>query len=150
MRDGYDFGLARFSGRNDSTLGFAGTPGFAAPELYRSGLVPFTTAIDTYAFGVTAWYLAGVGIQPDLLRRPPSFTSVSSFSSLPLNIPIPIVNLLDRTLAEDSTARPSISDIRNLLRNYLVRGKHRALLVYGNQTYILERTNQVSNYKFKN
>ena len=139
----FDFGLARFSGRNDSTLGFAGTPSFAAPELYRSGLVPFTTAIDTYAFGVTAWYLAGVGIQPDLLRRPPSFTSVSSFSSLPLSIPLPIVNLLDRTLAEDSTARPSISDIRNLLRNYLVRGKHRALLVYGNQTYILERTNQV-------
>jgi eukaryotic-like serine/threonine-protein kinase len=28
----FDFGLARFSGQNDSTLGFAGTPGFAAPE----------------------------------------------------------------------------------------------------------------------
>jgi eukaryotic-like serine/threonine-protein kinase len=135
----FDFGLARFSGKNDSTLGFAGTPGFAAPELYRSGLVPFTSAVDTYAFGITAWYLSGIKIPEPLLRRPPNFTNVPSFASLLLKIPQPIVSLLDRTLTEDLNNRPSMSDIRNLLGNYLLKDKHRALLVYGGETYNLSR-----------
>ena len=139
----FDFGLARFSGRNDSTLGFAGTPGFAAPELYRSGLVPFTNAVDTYAFGITAWYLSGIKIPEPLLRRPPNLTNVPSFGSLPLRIPQPIVNLLDRTLIEDLNNRPSMSDITNLLGNYLLKDQHRALLVYGRETYNLSRTRRL-------
>jgi eukaryotic-like serine/threonine-protein kinase len=135
----FDFGLARFSGRNDSTLGFAGTPGFAAPELYRSGLVPFTSAVDTYAFGVTAWYLSGIKIPESLFRKPPNLANVPSFSSLPLKIPQPIVNLLDYTLIEDLNNRPSMLDITNLLGNYLLRDKHHALLVYGKETYTLSR-----------
>lgn len=139
----FDFGLARFSGRNDSTLGFAGTLGFAAPELYRSGLVPFTNAVDTYAFGITAWYLSGVAVPDPLRRRPPDLTTVSSFSSLPLQIPQPIVNILDRTLIKDSDNRPSMSDITNLLGKHLLRGKHRALLVYGKETYTLSRARRL-------
>jgi serine/threonine-protein kinase len=134
----FDFGLARFSGRNDSTLGFAGTPGFAAPELYRTGSVLFTNAVDTYAFGITAWYLSGVEIPESLLRRPPNFSNIPSFSSLPLNIPQSIVNLLDLTLAEDISDRPSMLDIKNLLGKYLLENKHRALLAYGINTYILD------------
>jgi eukaryotic-like serine/threonine-protein kinase len=133
----FDFGLARFSGKNDSTLGFTGTPGFAAPELYRSGLVPFTNAVDTYAFGITAWYLSGIEIPEPIFRRPPNLTNVPSFSSLPLNIPQPIVNLLDKTLVEDLINRPSMSDITNLLGNYLLKDKHRALLVYQGEIYNL-------------
>jgi eukaryotic-like serine/threonine-protein kinase len=139
----FDFGLARFSGRNDSTLGFAGTPGFAAPELYRSGLVPFTNAVDTYAFGITAWYLSGIKIPESLLRRPPNLTNVPSFASLSLKIPHPIVNLLDCTLAEDLNNRPSMSDITNLLGNYLLKDKHRALLVYRSGTYNLSRAKRL-------
>jgi eukaryotic-like serine/threonine-protein kinase len=139
----FDFGLARFSGRNDSTLGFAGTPGFAAPELYRSGLVPFTNAVDTYAFGITAWYLSGIEIPEPFLRRPPNLTSISSFASLPLNIPQPIVNLLDRTLTEDVNNRPSMLDITNLLGNYLLKDKHHALLVYAREAYNLSRARRL-------
>ncbi|NJO77667.1 MAG: serine/threonine protein kinase [Cyanobacteria bacterium RM1_2_2] len=139
----FDFGLARFSGRNDSTLGFAGTPGFAAPELYRSGLVPFTNAVDTYAFGITAWYLSGIEIPEPLLRRPPDLTNVPSFGSLPLRVPQPIVNLLDRTLIEDLNDRPSMSNITNLLGNYLLKDKHRALLVYGRETYNLSKATRL-------
>lgn len=139
----FDFGLARFSGRNDSTLGFAGTYGFAAPELYRSGIVPFTKAVDTYAFGIIAWYLSGIEVPKNLLKQPPNLTNILSFSSLPLEIPEPLVNLLDRTLAEDLNHRPSMSDIRDLLRNYLLRDKHRALLVYRNNTYILEKAKRL-------
>jgi len=139
----FDFGLARFSGKNDSTLGFAGTPGFAAPELYRSGLVPFTTAVDTYAFGIIAWYLSGIEIPESLLGRPPSLANALSFSSLSLAIPASIVDLLDRTLIEDINSRPSMSDITNLLRNYLLKDKHRALLVYGNNTYTLSNAKRL-------
>lgn len=139
----FDFGLARFSGKNDSTLGFAGTPGFAAPELYRSGLVPFTNAVDTYAFGVTAWYLSGIEIPKTLLRKPPNLTNIPSFSSLPLKIPQPIVDLLNRTLVEDLNDRPSMSDITNLLSNYLLKDKHRALLVYGGETYNLSKVKRL-------
>jgi eukaryotic-like serine/threonine-protein kinase len=139
----FDFGLARFSGKNDSTLGFSGTPGFAAPELYRSGLVPFTSAVDTYAFGITAWYLSGIEIPEVLLRRPPNLANAPSFSSLPLTIPPPIVDLLDRTLIEDINSRPSMSDITNLLRNHLLKDKHRALLGYGKDAYILSQARRL-------
>jgi serine/threonine protein kinase len=134
----FDFGLARFSGDNDSTLGFVGTREFAAPELYRTGTVPFTSAVDTYAFGVTAWYLSGIPIPKVLSEIPPNITNIPSFSSLPLNIPDQIIKLLDNTLIEDSSNRPSMSDIRDILKNHLLKDKHRALFVYANKIYTLE------------
>ena len=146
----FDFGLARFTGKNDSTLGFAGTPMFAAPELYRSGFVPFTNAIDTYAFGITAWYLSGVEIPASLLERPPNFINTVSFASIPLQIPDAIVNILDRTLAEDPNNRTSILEVRSLLEKYLLRNKHRALFVYGGQAYTLEKTNRLVRLDVKN
>jgi serine/threonine-protein kinase len=146
----FDFGLARFVGKNDSTLGFAGTPMFAAPELYRSGLVPFTNAIDTYAFGITAWYLSGGEIPSALLQRPPDLINAVSFASIPLQIPDAIVSMLDSTLAEDINNRASILAIRSLLEKYLLRNKHRALLVYGGQTYTLEKGNRLVRLDVKN
>lgn len=147
----FDFGLARFSGRDDSTLGFTGTPGFAAPELYRSGLIPFTSAVDVYAFGMIAWYLSGENFPEKLLQNPPSLADFPGFSSLNLDIPDDIVNILDRTVSLDATDRPLMSDIKDILENYLLYGRHRALLVHGNKTYNLEKVNRiikldVSNY----
>ena len=139
----FDFGLARFSGKDDSTVGFIGTQGFAAPELYRSGFVPFTNAVDTYAFGITAWYLSGEEIPNALLRRPPHLATIPSFSSIPLGIPDAIVKVLDRTLTADASERPAMSEIKDILGNYLLHGKHRGLLVYESQTYTLETINKV-------
>ena len=139
----FDFGLARFSGKDDSTVGFVGTEGFAAPELYRWGFVPFTNAVDTYAFGITAWYLSGVEIPKALLKKPPHLATIPSFSSIPLGIPDAIVKVLDRTLTEDATERPAMSEIKDILGNYLLHGKHRGLLVYRDKTYTLEKINQV-------
>jgi len=138
----FDFGLARFSGKDDSTVGFIGTEGFAAPELYRSGFVPFTNAVDTYAFGITAWYLSGEEIPNALLRRPPHLATIPSFSSIPLGIPDAIVKVLDRTLTADASERPAMSEIKDILGNYLLHGKHRGLLVYESETYTLETINQ--------
>jgi serine/threonine-protein kinase len=42
----FDFGLARFSGVNNETQGFAGTFGYAAPELLTDETNDFTEAID--------------------------------------------------------------------------------------------------------
>lgn len=43
-----------------------------------------------------------------------------------------------------------MSDITNLLGNYLLRDKHRALLVSGNQTYTLDRTGRLVKLDVKN
>ncbi|BBD54750.1 Mitogen-activated protein kinase 14 [Planktothrix agardhii] len=140
----FDFGLARFTGKNDSTQGFTGTLGFAAPELYHGDYVSFTQAVDTYAFGVTAWFLSKEKIPDSLLKIPPDFTtSLPSFSSLSLNLPDQVSQLLDLTLSEDPKNRPDMSDVRNLLGKYLLFGKHKALIVLGRNVYSFEKINQV-------
>jgi len=139
----FDFGLARFSGKDDSTLGFRGTPGFAAPELYKTGFVPFDQSIDTYAFGITAWYTSGTQLPANLLKRPPQLNDIQTFSSLSLDIPEPIAAILDRALQKDPSSRPLMSDIRDLVGNHLLKGRHRALIVYGKNQYTLENTNQL-------
>lgn len=137
----FDFGLARFSGQNDSTVGFQGTLGFSAPELYRSGSVFFTQAIDVYSFGVTAWYLSGEKLPEGLLKTPLDLKNLPSFSSWGLTLPGNIAKILDQTLSEEPDNRPSSSEIRDLIGNFLSFGKHRGLLVAGRQQYILEKVN---------
>ena len=55
----FDFGLAREEGLQAKTKGFLGTQGFAAPELYKTETVPFSKAVDVYAFGAAAYFLTG-------------------------------------------------------------------------------------------
>lgn len=139
----FDFGLSRFTGKNDSTLGFRGTQGFAAPELYQSGFVSFTSAVDTYAFGVTALHLSGAEIPQSLSKIPPDFTNLPSFASLSINIPDRLAKMLDLTLSEDPVNRPAMTEVRDLIGKYLLFGKHRALVMKGTNEYILEKVNQV-------
>ncbi|MFM6208284.1 MAG: serine/threonine protein kinase [Planktothrix sp.] len=142
----FDFGLARFTGKNDSTQGFTGTLGFAAPELYQGDYISFTQAVDTYAFGVTAWFLSKEKIPDSLLKIPPDFTtSLPSFSSLSqsLNLPPQVSQLLDLTLSEDPKNRPAMLEVKNLLEKYLLFGKHKALIVLGRNVYSFEKINQV-------
>ncbi|MDJ0507737.1 MAG: serine/threonine-protein kinase [Crocosphaera sp.] len=140
----FDFGLARFSGQNDSTLGFTGTPGFAAPELYKSGQVSFTNAIDVYAFGIIAWYISGQHFPKQLLRIPPEIEQIPSFSSFGLDLPSAICDILDKTLAENPVNRPTMLEVKNLIGNYLLLGQHRGLLISGNQEYVIEKIKQVA------
>lgn len=142
----FDFGLARFTGKNDSTLGFAGTEGFAAPELYQSGFVSFTQAVDTYAFGVTALHLSGAEIPQSLLKIPPDFTTPPpSFASLSIGISdkLKLAKMLDLTLSKDPVNRPAITEVRDMIAKYLLFGKHRALVMKGKNKYIFETVNQV-------
>ncbi len=144
----FDFGLARLVGINDATFGFRGTPGFAAPELYRGGPVFFTKAIDTYAFGATAYFLAEEKLPQELLDTPPKRTaSTPSFTSLSVNIPKEIAEILDSTLSENIEERPMMADIRDTIARYLLLDKHRSLLVSVSEgrTYILDKERRTAN-----
>lgn len=146
----FDFGLARFTGRNDSTLGFRGTLGFAAPELYNAGLVPLTSAVDIYSFGVISWFLSGQKLPQKLLSTPPNLKNLPSFSSLSLNIPPLISNVLDQSISENPQDRPHASEIKELIGSYLLFGKHRGLIINGTEQYILEKINQIIKLDVKN
>jgi serine/threonine protein kinase len=123
----FDFGLARFSGVNNETQGFAGTFGYAAPELLTDETNDFTEAIDVYSFAVLAWHLSGEELPASLvpIRR----GDVPGFFTLSLGIPAKICKLLDAALSIDPSDRPAIRDIQLALEEFLLIGRHKGLLV---------------------
>ncbi len=145
----FDFGLARSEDTGDAhTAGFRGTHGFAAPELYAGGRVDFTRAIDVYAFGATALYMAK-GSLPDAMRKqqPPNaeaWVNGGGFGTLALNIPSNLHPLLDATLATDANARPDMKTIRHTIERRLVRGQHRGLLVHRGNKAVVDDQNRTA------
>lgn len=123
----FDFGLARFSGVNNETQGFAGTFGYAAPELLTDEKNDFTEAIDVYSFAVLAWYLSGEELPASLI--PIRRGVVPGFFTLSLGIPAKICKLLDAALSVDPSDRPTIRDIQLALEEFLLIGRHKGLLV---------------------
>jgi serine/threonine-protein kinase len=138
----FDFGLARDDAKA-LTVGFKGTRGFAAPELFKPGKVFFTKAVDVYAFGATAWYLAQGSLPDNLLKLPPDLKTMPSFSSLPIDVPTNITDLLDSTLLADPNDRPQMATIRNTLAKRLVFGRHQAIIVFGSKVYNFNKVGQV-------
>ncbi|HEY8035648.1 MAG TPA: protein kinase [Methylobacter sp.] len=162
----FDFGLARDEGHSASTLGFVGTRGFAAPELYDNE-VSFTAAVDTYAFGVTALYLATRSL-PDSLKNnhlkpygaihiddkySPGFVQRSSktyikcdgknyFSDVPFNMHHEVKDILESCINCPPTCRPKISAVRDILAKHLLFNRHRALVVYKGQPSYLDANNR--------
>jgi len=140
----HDFGLSRpDDGRTNNTVGYVGTPGYTAPELHIGGHVTFTTAIDVYAFGATALYLARGKLPAELLENPPRGEDWArrGFATLPFTLPPAVCALLNRCLANAPTARPAMTEVRQCIEHHLVQGRHRALLVAGTQTYVCDGTN---------
>jgi serine/threonine-protein kinase len=123
----FDFGLARDEGPSASTMGFVGTHGFAAPELYR-GHSKFTAAVDTYAFGATALYLGLGGLPPSMIAPP--FSPSPSFDKLPFKLPGDVNDMLKACLAELPEDRPTMESVRNLLARHLLHDRHQALVVF--------------------
>ena len=132
----FDFGLARDVGPSAVTLGFVGTPGFAAPELY-SHEVTFTAAVDTYAFGATALFLGLRDLPRDLKCYPPVLTSADYFSALPFKLGSEVITILNACLEKVPSNRPAMRDVSNLLAKHLLHNRHRALIVFdGNASYL--------------
>lgn len=130
----FDFGLARELDKA-ATGGFNGTVGFAAPELWKSGIVSFTTAVDVYAFACTALWLSSNGLPTSLVQAPPSPTG-TEFAGFPLHKQIS--TKLALCLSVNPAFRPGMAEIRDLLRKHLAVGKHRAVVTHQGQIYNLD------------
>ena len=134
----FDFGLARLLDTDASTLGFVGTQSFAAPELYVSGIVGFTEAVDVYAFGVTIWLLSGAMLPDRLKVCPPTGHDESfSFSDLSYSLEDEMYKMLDLTLSVEPCNRPKMSSVADMLKKHLLRGKHKAVVVSNGKVYEL-------------
>jgi eukaryotic-like serine/threonine-protein kinase len=143
----FDFGLARDDGPGAKTRGFVGTRGFAAPELYERPFA-FTNAVDTYAFGATALYLATGDLTPELLDQPPRIEPTGYFAGLPLGIAAEIVRLLDLCLSEEPANRPPLREVRDALAKHILFDRHRALVVHNGQASVLSSANRSVNLAF--
>jgi len=109
-----------------------GTPVYMAPELWKNGTIAFDHTADVYAFGVLA--LALIYFQPptELMARPPSPIMPGALNSLLSVLPEDIVSILEQCLSYESSKRPMISDVEFILRRYLLKDQHRALMVMNN------------------
>ncbi|MBL8467254.1 serine/threonine-protein kinase [Methyloversatilis discipulorum] len=143
----FDFGLARDDGPNAATKCFVGTPGFAAPELYKKPFV-FTPAVDTYAFGVTALYLATGTLPPELREAPPSIDIAGYFTALDFTIAPEIAEILDACIQECPLDRPTMREVRDNLARHLLFDKHRALVVYQGEASVLSSASREVNLAF--
>jgi serine/threonine protein kinase len=140
----FDFGLARGDGVDARTVGFRGTPGFAAPELYGSGTIAFTPSVDVYAFAATAIFCSNGDMPPQLASHPapPSgeaWVSTGGFASLRVSLPPNVAKIFDGCVANDPVARPTMRQIRDCLAVHLLEGRHRALLTHNGVAHICER-----------
>lgn len=130
----FDFGLSRNSNLNAMTMGFVGTRGFSAPELYTHEEVSFTSAIDVYSFGITVLYLATKSITPPLLQMPPDEASKGCFDCDYLNKYPTLKLLFEKCLNTDPKKRPSMKEVKDKISEYLTVDKHQAILVSDGKT----------------
>lgn len=143
----FDFGLARDGGPAAVTMGFVGTRGFAAPELY-SRPYTFTSAVDTYAFGATALFLASGSLPDEMLEQPPRINPVGYFGSTALAVASELSPLLDACVNEAPGRRPLMQTVRDALARHLLFDKHRALVVHQQQASTLSAENREVNLAF--
>jgi serine/threonine-protein kinase len=143
----FDFGLARNSTADASTIGAMGTRGYMAPELFPRGEsdeVFFTAAVDTFAFAATLLAVL-LGKPPAGLRQvPPRLPcKEADFASFPLGLAPEIADILNLCLHPDATERPLMSEVARLVGRHLLRDQHRALLVSRTNIYELHKDQRV-------
>lgn len=137
----FDFGLARNEGPTASTMGFVGTRWFAAPELYGTQ-VTFSSAVDTYAFGVCATFLISRAIPEELGEQPPGAMPATYFNAEDGGLAPAIISLVGACLAAEPADRPSMPLVRDELAKHLLFDRHRALVVYQGQASFLDASNR--------
>lgn len=144
----FDFGLARMEGVSDHTVGFKGTHGFAAPELYKKKKVGFTKKIDVFAYGASVRIILNGKLPKELKKTPPEFPS-SSVRDIRPTLPNAVVEILDNTLAFRPKDRPNIQEIRDLLIRYLLKDRHRGVLCYAGGVYEFSKPGQNAKVRVK-
>ncbi|MEH8015632.1 serine/threonine protein kinase [Rheinheimera muenzenbergensis] len=128
----FDFGLSR---KSDSakTQSVIGTVVFMAPELWKLGEVEFTSAIDVYAFGVTALALTQVNVPEGLLKYPPQPVGLGWLQNTLPDLDPDIVSILERCLEYTPKDRPQIVEVEHAFRRHLLKDRHKGLLVMDQQ-----------------
>lgn len=130
-----DFGLSRTVGADAHTRSPIGTPGFMAPELWKSSNISFDQAIDVYAFAVTALMLIQDDLPDELGAWPPTPLPSGALSALMPSTPADVIEILEQCLRASPKDRPSIATVESTIRKHLLRDRHRALLVLGTTTH---------------
>jgi serine/threonine protein kinase len=123
-----DFGLAR-ENNNAHTQSIIGTPGFMAPELWKSSNISFDKTIDIYAFAVTAIALILKDLPIQLKQIPPEHVPEKDIQKILAGIPDEIISLVSKSINNPPKHRPDIKNIKTSLEKYLLRDRHKALLV---------------------
>ena len=139
----FDFGLAKIDGAG-GTAQLYYTLGYSAPEIFTpdaSGKHHFTKAVDVFAFGATVLWMLNGGQLPNELNKVPPTLPCIDFSSLPVGLPAPVSDILNRCLDADPAQRPSMDEVRDLLGKTLLEGRHRMLLTYGSTPHRLDVAN---------
>jgi len=143
----FDFGLARDTAAEASTMGEIGTPGYMAPELFatsKGAKVVFDKAVDTYAFAATLLAVVLGTLPKEMKQIPPKLPCPQAdFSKLGINIPADIALLLNKCLEKESSARPTMAAVAALIGQFLLHNQHRALLVSHAGTAVLDKSNPV-------
>lgn len=137
----FDFGLSR-NVADAKTKSIIGTPIFMAPELWGNQTIAFNSSIDVYAFGVTCLALLTKKAPAALLQHPPSQPEWTEFSKHFPGIPQEITETLYHCLNRDRTTRPTMSEIKSLLERYLLKDRHRAVVVLNGTPNILDCNNR--------
>ncbi|WP_353376625.1 serine/threonine-protein kinase [Microbulbifer sp. NBRC 101763] len=130
-----DFGLARPEGVEAQTAHVIGTPVFMAPELWQGSNISFDKAIDVYAFAITALALLSNQVPPELYQQPPIQIEDGKLNDYLAGVPEDVVSVIEQCLNSTPENRPSIRGVEEVIRRHLLRNRHRALLVLGDQTH---------------
>lgn len=145
----FDFGLSRLEDVDASTVGIVGTRGYLAPELFRAdahGRVTFSAAVDVFAFGSTALFLALGTIPPALRSLPPTLPHVDvNFLNAQFSLPVDVADLLNACFANNPVDRPAMAQIAAATKRHLLFDRHRALLTSGTNVYTLDATRRKVN-----
>jgi len=139
----FDFGFAIEIEDELKTEHGRGTIAFRAPELYHIPSAEYDSAVDVYAFGVSAWFLVDKRIPDALWEMPPQRTNLApSFSNIGLDLPHDVISILDQTLKVNPDERPSMNVVRDTLARRINYGRHRALLTYNNASKEISEINK--------
>lgn len=141
----FDFGLSREDGVNCETIGTIGTPGYIAPELFVPAheKVYFNSAVDVFAFGVTALKLVRGSLPKELRALPPVLPCTDAdFRKQEMELPLAIATILNSCLSKNPGHRPSMPEVRDVLGRYLLHGRHKATMIAGTNLYFLEKIGQ--------
>jgi serine/threonine protein kinase len=123
-----DFGFVQPTQPDPKTMFSRGTVYFRAPEMYQTPPVKLTTAVDVYAFGVSAAIVCNGGKLPNELKSVPPKANDFSFSKCKIVLQNEVVKILDTTLAVAPKDRPQIAEVRDVLERRMLHGQHRAVI----------------------